>query len=152
MKKTLTQLTTLSAFCLTGFMAGAQANELTSEEDFALALKALPELADEVANPPATRSSTIKIKCFVDTPAYDHYTYNFCGSAGWARTTTAVFTIENVPAGSTIAWSNSNCSSTNSTCFIPIRQYQSVSVTANVLKPNGTYTTVSATAFYEGLD
>lgn len=152
MHKKITQLTTLSAFCLTGVFAGAQAKELTPEEDFAMALKALPELADELANPPATESSTIKIKCYVDTPAYDVYTYNFCGNAGWARTTTAVFTIENVPSGATIAWSNSNCSSTNNTCFIPIRQYQSISVTANVLQSNGSYTTVSATAFYEGLD
>ena len=97
------------------------------------------------------KSSAIRMKCFVDTPAYDVYTYDFCASAAAARTTTAVFKIDNVPAGSTISWSNSHCQSNNSLCFVPIRQFRSITVNATVLKPNGTYTTVSATAEYEGL-
>ncbi len=150
MKNNIKTIIAVSSFVLSGIFTPVMAKELTAEEDFEMALKALPEVADDLANQGANRSSAIRMKCYVDTPAYDQYTYNFCASVGSARTTTAVFAIDNVPAGSTINWSNSNCSSSNSICFVPIRQYRPITVTASVLKPNGTYTTVSATAEYEG--
>ncbi len=150
MKNKIKTIVAVTSLCVAGVFTQAVAKELTAEQDFELALKALPEVADDLANPSVSKSSAIRMKCYVDTPAYDLFTYNFCASVGSARTTTAVFAIDNVPAGSTINWSNSNCSSTNSICFVPIRQYRPVTVTASVLKPNGTYTTVSATAEYEG--
>ena len=151
MKNNLKKMLAVSSLCMAGLVNQAIAQELTEEEDFQLALKALPEAADDLDNPAMNKSSAIRMKCYVDTPAYDLYTYDFCASAGAARTTTAVFKIDNVPAGSTINWSNSNCNSNNSLCFVPIRQYRNITVSATVLKPNGSYTTVSATAEYEGL-
>jgi len=151
MKHQMKKMSALASLCVAGLFNSALAKELTVEEDFALALKALPEAADDLDNSPMNKSSAIRMKCFVDTPAYDLYTYDFCASAGAARTTTAAFKIDNVPAGSTISWSNSHCHSNNSLCLVPIRQYRTITVSATVLKPNGTYTTVSATAEYEGL-
>ncbi len=151
MKIKLLKLTALSTLCITGIISTASAKELTAEQDFEYALKALPELADDLESNNANKSSATQMKCYVDTLAYDLFTYNYCFSAAWPRTTTAVFAIDNVPAGSTINWSNSNCNANNSVCFVPIRQYQSITVNATVLKPNGTYSSVSATAEYEGL-
>lgn len=140
----------MSALCITSFGHYAIAKELTPQEDFEMALLALPELADDLKNTSADKSGAIRMKCYVDTPAYDHFTYDQCFSMGNARTTTAVFNIENVPAGSTILWSDSSCSNSSTWCLVPIRQYQSKNVSATVLKPNGTYSTTSATAYYEG--
>lgn len=151
MKNNLLKLAAVSALCMTGIFSNVSAKELTAEQDFQYALKALPEAADDLENNAFNKSSTIRMKCYVDTLAYDQYTYNYCFSAAWPRTTTAVFAIDAVPAGSTIIWSDNSCSSSNSVCFVPIRHYQTKTVTATVLKPNGTYTTVSATAEYEGL-
>ncbi len=151
MKNKLKTIAAISSLCVASAFSQAMAKELTEQEDFELALKALPEVADDLENGPMQKSTAIKMKCYVDTPAYDLYTYNYCASVGAARTTTAVFKVDNVPAGSTINWTNNNCSSNNSLCFVPIRQYQTITVSATVLKPNGTYSTVSATAEYEGL-
>ncbi len=151
MKNNLLKLTAISALCMTGLFTNITAKELTEEQDYELTLKALPELADDIKNSSLNKSAAIRMKCYVDTAAYDLYTYDFCFSAALPRTTSAVFSIDNVPAGSTVIWSNSSCNS-SSFCIIPIRHYQPLSVNATVLKPNGTYSTVSATAYYEGFD
>lgn len=151
MNKPMKTLLAISSLSLAGLTGPVEAKELTAEEDFALALRALPEAADDLDNGASNKSTAIRMKCYVDTPAYDLYTHDFCISAGAARTTTAVFKIDNVPAGSSIIWSNSHCQANNSLCFVPIRQYRSITVNATVLKPNGSYSSVSATAEYEGL-
>lgn len=152
MKNSLLKITTISAFCLAGGFSAANAQALTPQEDLEIALNALPEFADEIKNSAVNKSSVIKIKCYVDTPAYDTYSYNSCFNVGWARTTTAVFNLENVPSGSGVIWSNNSCTANSNYCFLPIRHYQSVSVTATILKPDSTYSTVNATAYYEGYD
>ena len=100
-------------------------------------------------------STTVRMKCFVDTPAYDHFSYNNCFNAGSARTTSAVFQIEGGPSSNyTVYWSNSACSSTSKTCILPIRWYQSVNLSATIVDKNTTPNTAyssSATAYYEGL-
>ncbi len=151
MKNNQFKINTLSALCIAAFCNMASAQELTPEEDFEMALLALPELADDIKNPSVNKSAAVRMKCFVDTPAYDLFRYDACFSVGAARTTTAVFRVDNVPAGSSILWSDSNCTANNNTCFVPIRQYQTKNVSATVLKPDGTYSTTSATAHYEGL-
>ncbi len=151
MKYNKLKISSLSALCIAAVFNVASATELTAEEDYEMALLAMPELADDVQKPTESSfSAAVRMKCYVDTPAYDQFRYGNCFSAGFARTTTAVFRVDNVPAGSTIIWSNSNCSA-SSTCFVPIRQYQTINVSATVLKPNGTYEVTSATAHYEGM-
>ncbi|WP_395377425.1 hypothetical protein [Marinicella sp. W31] len=147
-KKHLLTMGAVSAFCCAGLLT-ANAEEAFDQEAFDLALKALPELAEDLKNPVATKAAP-RMKCYVDTPAFDLFTYGYCFSVGNARTTTAVFRVDNVPAGAQILWSNSNCTNNQSTCFVPIRQYQTISVTATVLNPNGTFNQTSATAEYEG--
>jgi|GEM_PF-3806668 len=146
------KISSISIFCIAAVFNVASAAELTAEEDFKMALRAMPELADDLDKSTTNKSATVLMKCYVDTPAYDYFNNNICFSSGFARTTTAVFKVDNAPAGSGIIWSNGNCTANNSTCFVPIRQYQSVNVSATVLKPNGTYSIVNATAHYEGMD
>lgn len=90
--------------------------------------------------------------CYVDTPAFDLFRNNSCFAAGSARETTAVFKVNGVsdPSTSTIAWSDPNCSGFGY-CLVPIRWYQSVTVSATITDALGQQTTVSATAHYEGL-
>ncbi len=98
-------------------------------------------------------ASSPRMKCFVDTPAWDEYRYGGCFSAGWARTTSAVFKIDNVPSNFKIYWSNSACSSSSSTCTLPIRQYNNITLSADVLDlSNNTFSSTSAKAHYEGFD
>lgn len=91
------------------------------------------------------------MSCFVDTPAFDVKTDNFCFAVGTARTTSACFQVNGVtdPSTSTISWSASGCSGFGF-CLVPIRQYQTVVVSATVTDALGNSTTVSATARYEG--
>lgn len=129
--------------------APVQAKDMATQDE--IISYALPELADELANSETQKSSgKIRIKCYVDTPAFDQFTYDNCASMGYAHTTTAVFNIENVPAGSTINWSNSNCSSNSTWCSMPISLYQTINLSATVLMPNFTYVQTSATAQYFG--
>jgi len=148
MKKQWLTLGAVSAFCCAGLTANAE--EAFDQEGFDLALKALPELAEDLKNPVNTRSAAPRMKCYVDTIAFDVFTYGYCFNVGNPRTTTAVFRVDNVPSGAQILWSNSNCTNNQSTCFVPISQYQSITVTATVLNPNGTFNQTSATAEYEG--
>ncbi|GAB4186229.1 MAG: hypothetical protein Tsb002_10520 [Wenzhouxiangellaceae bacterium] len=110
----------------------------------------MPELVeDDGAN--STRSSHPRMKCFVDTPAFDQFTYGSCFSVGSAQFTTAVFRIDNVPSNFTIIWSDSSCSSSSRDCSLPIRWYQTINLSATVLdNSNNTFSTTSATARYEG--
>ena len=147
-KKQWLTLGAVSAFCCAGFLT-ANAEEAFDQEAFDLALKAMPELAEDSKNPVMTKAAP-RMKCYVDTPAFDVFTYNFCFSVGNARTTTAVFRVDNVTPGAQILWSDSNCTNNQSTCFVPISWYQSKTVTATVLNPNGTFNQTSATAEYEG--
>lgn len=114
-------------------------------------MKAIPELAEELQN--VNKSGSSSMKCLVDTPAFDQFNTGFCFGASFANITTAVFMINNPPANYTILWSNSSCSSQSTYCSVPIRQYDSVNMSATVLNnANNTFTTTSATAYYEGFD
>lgn len=94
------------------------------------------------------------MSCYVDTPAYDQYSANFCFAVGQSRTTTASFKLTNTSGTiHKVLWSGtgtSSCSQSSTTCNVSIRHYQSVKVTADVLYTNGTWETSSATANYEG--
>lgn len=150
MNKSKLKITTISVFCLSSCFSYVNASELTPQEDLKNALNSLPELADVYGNKSADKSASVRIKCYVDTPAYDYFSYNNCLSVGSARTTTAVFNLENVPTGSDVIWSNSNCNANSTWCTLPIRQYQQISVTATVLKPDSTFSQHTANAWYEG--
>lgn len=92
------------------------------------------------------------MSCYVDTPAYDQFSKDFCFSSVFEgpTTTSAVFRIDNAPSNlSSVIWSDSACSSTATTCITTIRAYRPKTVTATVLKTDGTYFQVSATAEYE---
>ncbi len=135
---------------LGGLAQSVAAQELDSSQDLDLARQSLPEL-DQASN--QTRSSSPSMSCFVDTPAFDIFTTGWCDNSGTARTTTAVFRVDNPPSNFTILWSNGSCNSSSTTCFLPIRQYQTITLNATVLNnDNSTFTTTGATASYEGFD
>ncbi len=114
-------------------------------------MRAIPELAQELQT--ANRSGAASMKCLVDTPAFDQFNTGFCFGASFANLATAVFVIDNAPSNFTILWSNSSCSAQSTYCSVPIRQYDSVNMSATVLNnANNTFTTTSATAYYEGFD
>lgn len=138
-----------SVFCVSAVLQSASAEQLVDEKD----LLSLPELVDSIESQnSAVRAGNIRMKCYVDTPAYDHFTYGSCFTGGYAPVTLAVFFIDNVPAGSQVIWSNGSCTANSNYCMLPIRTYGTVSLNATVLKPNGTYSQTSATAYYEGLN
>ncbi len=113
-----------------------------------LLFKAMPELNSP---PVATKSSNAVMKCYVDTPAFDVPTVGNCFSVGWAVTTSAVFSIDNAPSSYTVLWSDSSCSSSSLYCVVPIRQYQSKTISATVLDhSDNTFSQTQATAHYEG--
>lgn len=100
----------------------------------------------------AASSGTPRMKCLVDTPAWDQWGYSVCFSSGYSTYATAYFTIENLPSNYTIYWSDSRCSQTSGTCSVPIRQYQQITMTADVLdRDTNTFVTTSSTAHYEGM-
>lgn len=148
MKKLLLTAQSIFVLGVSTVVAPVFAKDMPSQED--IIGMALPELADELENNAFDKSSgAIRIKCYVDTPAWDHFTYDSCGSVGTAHTTVAVFNLENVPPGSTVNWSHSSCG-TSSWCSFPISLYQSITVTATILKPDYTYEVKSGTAHYFG--
>lgn len=111
----------------------------------------IPEIeADQHLSKSASGSATMK--CLVDTPAWDRWGYGQCFSAGNARTTTAFFQIEGGPSSNyRVYWSDSRCSQSSKSCSLPIRQYQTLTVSADILDlSNNTFSSVSATAHYEG--
>lgn len=143
----------LIAAAFMGMLTIAQAQESVKQETSAMALQALPELLDDSADSNQIRSGgSPRMKCFVDTPAFDNFTFGFCVSAHSAFSTSAVFRVDDLPADFTIIWSDSRCNQNSSTCILPIRQYQQVTLSATVLNHgNNTFSTTSATAIYEGL-
>jgi hypothetical protein len=114
-------------------------------------IKSVPELGD--SKQVSAASSASSMKCLVDTPAWDNWGVGRCFSAGFARTTSAYFQIDNAPSNYTVYWSDSRCSSSSLSCVLPIRTYQRITLNATVLNnSNNTFTTTSATAMYEGMD
>lgn len=92
------------------------------------------------------------MSCYVDTPAYDTFTTSFCAGVIYngPTTTSAVFRVDNPPSNlQSVVWSDSACSSSSTMCITSIRAYKPKTVTATVLKTDGTYYQVSATAEYE---
>ncbi|PWK51904.1 hypothetical protein [Pleionea mediterranea] len=107
----------------------------------------IPEM--QGANKATSGSATMK--CLVDTPAWDNWGYGRCFSVGHARSTTAYFQIEGGPSNFRVYWSDSRCSQNSKSCSLPIYQYQSINLTADVLDlSNNSFSSVSATAHYEG--
>ena len=93
------------------------------------------------------------MSCFVDTPAFDTFSVGFCSAVGNIddpSRTTALFRVDNPPSDIlSVIWSDSACSSSQTRCFVPITAFRPVTVTATVLRTNGTFFQVSATADYE---
>jgi len=150
MKNTFLTITAVLILGLISGITAVNAKSLSAEDDMSRILEALPELNDELNNAEVDRSAVIRIKCYVDTPAYDVFSYNHCFSSGSAYTTTAVFNLENVPAGSVVIWSHPNCSASSTWCNFPISQYHTVNVSATILKPDSTWSIVEGSARYEG--
>ena len=134
--------TVLSALAMASI--ATVANAKTSETPLMM------ELADDVQT--ISSVSSARMKCLVDTPAYDIYRFGHCFSVGSSRTTKAVFTIDGGPSSNyRVYWSNSSCSQTSKTCMVDIRWYQRITMSADILDlSNGTFTSTSATARYEG--
>ncbi|WP_086933414.1 hypothetical protein [Agarilytica rhodophyticola] len=115
-----------------------------------------PPVMEEILNQPETQqfSGSEFMECFVDTPALDQFTRNVCFSVANARTTTAVFRIQGGPSSNfRVIWSDSRCSQNSKSCSLPIFQYRSISISADVLNlSNNQFFSVSAQAFYEGFN
>jgi hypothetical protein len=131
-------------------MASAVAASVQAKDDNAITaadLKAVPELQQAQQT---MSSSGASMRCLVDTPAWDYWGSPECFSAGFARSATAYFQIDNGPSNYTVYWSDSRCSSSSLSCVLPISAMRSITLTANVLNhSNNTFATVSATAYYE---
>lgn len=136
--------TVLSVVAFASLATAANAKEVDITKDW-------PELNDQAPSAVSTLASTT-MKCFVDTPAYDHYRINVCFAAGHSRTTTAVFAIDGGPSTNyKVYWSDSRCSQSSKTCMLPIRWYETITLSADVLDlSSGTFSSSSASATYEG--
>jgi len=89
------------------------------------------------------------MSCYVDTTAYDEYRTNSCFAMVWnANTATAVFKVDDAPSGSKILLSNTNCSQTSSVCNTSISANQAYTMSATVLKPDGTWFEADASAVF----
>ena len=121
-----------------------------NDQDFERLLAAIPEIAE----PPAEiKSTNPTMKCLVDTPAFDHYGTGICFGVAWPYSTLVVFKIDYAPSNFTIIWSNPSCSQQSTYCSMSIQHYDPITLSATVLdNSNGTFTTTSATAYYEGYD
>ncbi|ATC93841.1 hypothetical protein [Pseudoalteromonas tunicata] len=90
------------------------------------------------------------MSCYVDTPKYDEFTTNQCDAIVWgANIATAVFRVDDAPSGSRILWSDNRCSDTSNMCMISIHAFRNYTMKATVLKPDGTWHQVSASASFE---
>ncbi|NVJ50907.1 MAG: hypothetical protein HWE13_10905 [Gammaproteobacteria bacterium] len=134
------KMAAIASVCLISSVVSAKGKELL-----------VPEV-EEALNAPQIQSLTASMKCLVDTPAWDNWGSPNCFSAGFARTTTAFFQIDGGPSSNyRVYWSDSRCSSSSKSCSLPIRQYQTLRLSADVLDlSNNTFSTVQATAHYEG--
>lgn len=141
---------TAFALSLTIFSTASADNEVMSLETLERISQNIPELLDDQSKGDI-RSSGTRMKCYVDTPAYDNFTYGNCVSFGYPTTTTAVFRVDNVPSNFTIIWSDSRCNSSSRDCFLPISHFQTINLSATALdNSNNTFTTTSASASYHG--
>jgi len=91
------------------------------------------------------------MSCFVDTPDYDEFTSGFCFAMIFgARTTTAVFRVDNPPANAHIDWDHPDCPSSTTFCSVPIYAFHFLTVSALVIDLDSAYhNTVQATAYFE---
>jgi len=113
-------------------------------------IKSVPELSE--GNQIVASSTNPTMKCLVDTPAWDSWGTSYCFSAGFARSATAYFQIDNMPSNFTVYWSDSRCGLTSSSCALSIVNYQQITLSATVLNHStGTFSTTSSTAHYEGM-
>ncbi|ASP37817.1 hypothetical protein CHH28_03620 [Bacterioplanes sanyensis] len=98
-------------------------------------------------------ASADHMECLVDTRAHDQYTPNTCfGLVYGASTATAVFRV--VGNGSNIdsvQWSGAakSCGTSGTSCAVDIRPFRGHRAEALILYSNGTWSKVSATAFFE---
>ncbi len=100
----------------------------------------------------AAFSASATMSCYVDTPAYDIFKQNYCDAfiANGPHKTTAVFRIDNPPANlNSVIWSDSSCSQNSTICLVDIQAHRPLTMSATVLKTDGTYYQVSARADYE---
>ena len=155
--KMKTLFVALGTFSLAGLVHAADlqtSKKLAKKDDYSITAsdyKAAPELLQQSQTIQAASASP-KMRCLVDTPAWDYWGSPFCASAGFARYTTAYFQIDNMPSNYIVDWSDDRCNSSSSSCSLPIRNYQTITLTARVLnEDNNTYTTTTATANYEGM-
>jgi len=154
MRKIVKNTALCAALMSVSFFATAEMNKQGADKSANYSItqsdiNSIPELRDNI-NVQATGS--LSMSCFVDTPAYDNLTQGYCFSAGAARTTTAYFLINNAPSNYTVIWSDSRCNSASLSCILPIRQYQTINLSATVLNnSNNTFAKTSARAEYEGL-
>lgn len=91
------------------------------------------------------------MSCFVDSPAYDEFTPDNCETIVWgARTATAVFRIDNLPARYHIDWEKPACADNLTICSVSIRAFFNYTAKASVIDLDaGTVTEVSAVARFE---
>lgn len=91
------------------------------------------------------------MSCYIDTRAYDEFTPNHCLNIVWgAKTATAVFRVDNLPANYYIDWDTPACAANATTCTAVIRAFVPFKATATLIDLDaGTTTEVSATATFE---
>ncbi|WP_281557383.1 hypothetical protein [Thalassomonas sp. RHCl1] len=94
------------------------------------------------------------MECYVDTPAYDHFTTGHCSALIWgANKATAVFRIKDADSKpiSSVIWGNAaaSCGTGGAYCTIDIYAFRSYTATATVLYQDGSWGSASATAWLE---
>jgi|GEM_PF-4628003 len=111
---------------------------------------ASPELNESTV---FAKSSSVSMKCLVDTPKWDRWGSPRCFSGSTSFYATAYFSIDNLPSNYTVYWSDtSNCSSNAGSCSVRIRSGQTITMSATVLDhSNNTFSTTTAYASYENL-
>lgn len=145
-RKSLIPFATSLIFCSLSFAADDQTMTL---EQLNQVSQLVPELAEDKSTE-QNRVSAPRMKCFVDTPAFDNFSFGFCASVASPFSTTAFFRIDNVPSNFTIIWSDSRCNSSSRDCLLPISIFQTINLSATVLNNStGTFSTTSASALYE---
>jgi len=101
----------------------------------------------------ATAQTPPPMSCFVDTPAYDEFTPEYCFAViPGARFATAVFRAlpPPLPNRFEVRWSDTRCDPKSPICSVRIAAYRPKTMTALVLNfDNFTFYEVSATAELE---
>lgn len=94
----------------------------------------------------------VGMSCYVDTPAYDEFTPGIClSTVHGAKTATASFRIDDLPANYYVDWKKPACSNTGAgICTAVIKVFQPYEAIANVIDlDTGIVTEVSAIANLE---